>query len=553
MVAKTESTESISAGNSYSEDAVTTGENKIVIDDDIMIDSMQRKNDKDDHPSQPKSISTVVVSCNDKFHDWIDRHVNEDLRFAIRVTVALSISSLFVLCQSPDPNEEVLPSAFWVYLTAGVTSFQASPDNGAVMKKSWQRFLGTIIGGLIGLAAGSITIVIPVVSTSESTIGNNPYVWQALYIGITQIFCSFVMVYWAVSHGYRSHYSAILGTVTMGIALFAFYTTDVQDGWKKGVFRIANIAIGGIVGSIVSLTVFPVSTKRLIERKVQQLIVDTGIAARMVLSSTAPARGTNNNNASSNKSRPSFHAMAIDPNLTDAARESIVRCGEGRQKIKSLLTLLDYDLTFKRKSTEEKRRYIESWNIVLDRLRRMHNNISWIDNILRSNLIGGGDESNNDHHETDADASLDHDLLRRVGERCEEILDLSNLPEDDRSNVAAELLSDDYIRRIRSEIERATERRWQHRRSVSLKQRKAGSSSTTTSIVWDNPSVSTDELLSMIGRFDDVGTRRFTKRFIDDQTDTFYRMVEILILRCVRQHQLNVVLTDRNRSTSPAK
>ena len=73
MVAKTESTESILAGNSYSEDAATTRENKIVIDDDIMIDSMQNKNDKDDHPSQPKSISTVVVSCNDKFHDWIDQ------------------------------------------------------------------------------------------------------------------------------------------------------------------------------------------------------------------------------------------------------------------------------------------------------------------------------------------------------------------------------------------------------------------------------------------------------------------------------------------------
>lgn len=513
------------------DDDASRNEYTVIIDDDIMIHSMMhtsgsRRNRPLVTGEDPtKSISTMAITCRDHLHDWLDRHVDENLRFTIRVTVALALSSLVVLCQPPYPDE-VLPSPFWVYITAGVTSFQASPDSGAVMKKAWQRCLGTIIGGVFGLAFGAITILIPL-----STTLNNPYVWQALYIGIIQILVSFGIVYYAATHGYRSHYSAILGTVTMGIALFAFYTTtDIHEGWKKGVFRILNIAMGGIVGSLVSVTIFPVSTKHLIEQKVQTLIIDTGTTAKQVLCSVHKQENA----------LPSFHTMIVDPSTTDPARTAVLKCIEGMHKVKGLLPLLDYDLSFKRKSSDEKRRYLESWNMILDRLARIHNNISWIDNILRSNLIG--DDIHND--------VLEYDLLRRVGTHCEEILDLSNLSEDDRNTVAYTMLNED-IQAIRKEIQRAEADRRQKSLILSLEQQEQigqhGCRRSSIGVVLDDPSVSVDEMMDMIGQFDDVGTRNFTKQFIEKQTDTFYRMVEILILRCVRQHQLNVVLTNPNR------
>ena len=210
-------------------------------------------------------------------------------------------------------------------------------------------------------------------------------------------------------------------------------------------------------------------------------------------------------------------------------------------QVKGLLPLLDYDLSFKRKSSDEKRRYLESWNMILDRLARIHNNISWIDNILRSNLIG--DDIHND--------VLEYDLLRRVGTHCEEILDLSNLSEDDRNTVAYTMLNED-IQAIRKEIQRAEADRRQKSLILSLEQQQEqigqhGCRRSSIGVVLDDPSVTVDEMMDMIGQFDDVGTRNFTKQFIEKQTDTFYRMVEILILRCVRQHQLNVVLTNPNR------
>ena len=173
------------------DDDASRNEYTVIIDDDIMIHSMMhtsgsRRNRPLVTGEDPtKSISTMAITCTDHLHDWLDRHVDENLRFTIRVTVALALSSLVVLCQPPYPDE-VLPSPFWVYITAGVTSFQASPDSGAVMKKAWQRCLGTIIGGVFGLAFGAITILIPL-----STTLNNPYVWQALYIGT----CTIIIVF----------------------------------------------------------------------------------------------------------------------------------------------------------------------------------------------------------------------------------------------------------------------------------------------------------------------------------------------------------------------
>lgn len=50
-------------------------------------------------------------------------------------------------------------------------------------------------------------------------------------------------------------------------------------------------------------------------------------------------------------------------------------------------------------------------------------------------------------------------------------------------------------------------------------------------------------MINAIGRFDDEeGHANFVHLFIEKQTDTFYRMIEVIILRCIRQHNLNALL-----------
>jgi len=286
----------------------------------------------------------------------------------MRVTLALTLGSLFVLCQSPSQNE-VLPSAFWVYITAGVTSFQGSPDLGSVYKKSWQRFVGTILGGLLGSGIGIVSLLIP---TNYNNDGTPLFVWQTVYLGVSQMLLSFTGVYFICHHGFRSHYSAMLGTVTAGMTLLAFHDIDADQAWKRGVFRITNIALGGIVGSMTSLIVFPVSTKYLIETKVKDPIQTTGSAVKEVLEMTE-------------KEVPSYHTLVLSPDIPDLAHDVCIKCIEGLHKVKSLFPLLDYDPIFKRKTQDEKQKYLESWNLELDRILRIQTSLLWLDNIIRQN------------------------------------------------------------------------------------------------------------------------------------------------------------------------
>ena len=176
--------------------------------------------------------------------------------------------------------------------------------------------------------------------------------------------------------------------------------------------------------------------------------------------------------------------------------------------MKELFPLLDYDPTFKRKTQDEKRKYVESWNLKLDRISHIQMSVVWLDNIIRSKLVG--------------DDVLRVNLLRRVGQNIEKLFDLSSRSEKERNTTAIDMLNND-LPSIRREILRTDEKR---RSRPSL-------------TILDDPTVSTDAKIKDIGRFDDVGQANYVQKFIENQTDTFYRMVEILILRCIRQHHLN--------------
>ena len=429
--------------------------------------------------------------------EWTDRNISENLRFTLRVTLALTLASLFVLCQSPNLNEAVLPHSFWVYATAGITSFQASPDLGSVYKKSWQRFVGTIFGGMLGMGIGAISLLIPTTDYNDDDDGSLSFMWQAIYLGVSQVILSFTVVYGSCYFGFRSHYSAMLGTVTCGMVLLGFYGSDIENAWKTGVFGVINIIVGGIIGSLTSLIIFPISTKHLIETKVNLLTQMTGSAVREVLETTGK------------DDEPSYETLVLNPDTSDSAHDAYIKCIDSLHKVKELFPLLDYDPTFKRKTHDEKRRYVESWNLKLDRISRIQMSVVWLDNIIRSKLVG--------------DDVLRSNLLCRVGQNIEKLFDLSSRSEKERNTTAIDMLNND-LPSIRREISRTDEQR---RSRPSL-------------TILDDPTVSTDAKIKDIGRFDDVGQANYVLKFIENQTDTFYRMVEILILRCIRQHHLNL-------------
>jgi len=438
--------------------------------------------------------SSSKLSWRERVGEWADENISENLRFTMRVTVTLTLSTLFVFFQSPDPAEQKLPTAFWVYITAGVAAFQATPELGSVCKKGWQRFLGTVLGGILGLGVGAIALLVPL----NYGDGGGEWLWRGLYLGVSQVFLAFGITYFSCRWGLRGHYATILGVCTMGLTLLAFYRVDIENAWKVGTFRVINIAFGVIVAAVSSLVVFPVSTARHIDKEMTSLIEATGTAVKEVLAETEREDPL-----------PSFRAIAVDETVKDTAHDAYIQCIEKLHKIKGFFPLLDYDPTFKKKTRDEKRRRMEDWNLKLERILRISVGVAWLDNIVRSKFVG--------------DDVLRSDLLLQVGENVERLLDVSSRSVKERNETAAEMLTCD-LPAIRAEIARSDERR-----------RKRPSHT-----VVDDPATRADDMMEIIARFDDEGHNEFVHKFIDNQTDTFYRMVEILILRCIRLHHLTV-------------
>jgi len=152
---------------------------------------------------------------------------------------------------------------------------------------------------------------------------------------------------------------------------------------------------------------------------------------------------------------------------------------------------------------------MKDWNLKLERILRIAMGAAWLDNIVRSRLVG--------------DDVLRSDLLVRIGENVERLLDLSSRSLEERNETAVEMLTSD-LPAIRAEIARSEERR---RRRPSH-------------TVIDDPATTTDEMMNALAKFDDEGQNEIVQKFIENQTDTFYRMVEIVVLRCIRLHHLSV-------------
>jgi uncharacterized membrane protein YgaE (UPF0421/DUF939 family) len=404
--------------------------------------------------------------------------INESAKFALRVSFALTLASLFILCFDQESGVEY-PDSLWVYITAGIVSWQPTPDTGSVFKKAWERNLGTVSGGLLGLLVGAISLTFPDHGSSG----------QATYLGISNSLLSFVIAYCTCELGFRAHYSSILGTFTFGIALLAFYNAEASTAWRVALFRIVNIVVGGLIGSTVTLIVFPVSTKHLIESNVEDVKKQAGETAMEVLTSFKD-------------DLPSFQSIVQDKAAEDAGHAAYKKGIADIQKVKDLFPLLDYDPFFKRMSQKQRKDAIELWKIKIGRTMRIQMNIVCLDNIVRSRLMG------ND--------VLNCELLHTVGKHIKELLDSSRRKES-RDQTAIIMLNDD-LPKVRQEIA--------HHKKKSF----------TTSREEFFPT--SEDMMRRLSLFDDASTNNIVSVFSMNQTCLFYQMVEALMIRCIRLHHV---------------
>jgi gas vesicle protein len=407
---------------------------------------------------------------------------NDSIKFALRVSLALTLGSVFCLAFGAR-LESGYPDAQWVYITAGVVSWQSNPDTGSVFKKAWQRSLGTTVGGLLGLGVGTISLAIPEHGSSA----------QATYIGVTNSLITFAIVYATCEMGFRRNYSSILGTFTFGIVLLAFCNTEAKDAWRVAFYRIINILLGGIIGSVASLVAFPISTKHLVESKVSAAMKQAGETATEVLSAIGDENGL-----------PSYHSIARDQTAEDPGHAAYEKGIAGVQDIRALLDLLKYDPFFTIMSEQQKRDTVEVWKVKLDRVLRIHVNIITLDNVVRGRLMG--------------DDIVRYELLRQVGSHIAILLDDSKSKEC-RRRVALAMLNSD-LPAVRIEI--------------------AGRRAEDTSRAFLNKErdFSPEKMMETLSQFGEDTTSMISELFSMKQSCLFYQMVEGLILRSIRLYHV---------------
>ncbi|MDZ8221923.1 FUSC family protein [Nostoc sp. ChiVER01] len=166
-------------------------------------------------PAQPER-STIIDTLrnNFTFDSVLFRHA---LRLALITTLAELLASLFQL-----------PRGYWITLTALVA---LKPNFGGTSQTTVQRVVGTILGGIIGIA-----LVLLVKNSLASAV------------------CFLLLVFVAMSVRSLS-YSIFIILLTPAIILLLNMIS--AGGWKVGVLRIFDSFAGGVLALLGSYLLFP--------------------------------------------------------------------------------------------------------------------------------------------------------------------------------------------------------------------------------------------------------------------------------------------------------
>ena len=152
------------------------------------------------------------------------------LRAALRITV----SSLTAVLVTVTLGGDFFPHAHWTIVTIFTVS---QADAGASLRKSAQRIVGTLVGGLLG-----ILVVVAFADLSPFYV---PLLGAVVGVGI---FASLTT---------SSPYVMLLGSLTFVLVTFVPPGSGASDAVETGLWRILAIAIGVICGTGAQLFLWP--------------------------------------------------------------------------------------------------------------------------------------------------------------------------------------------------------------------------------------------------------------------------------------------------------
>ena len=117
------------------------------------------------------------------------QNINEDaIHFGIRMSVCLTVSSLFVLAQLPTDKDK-FPEGMWVLITVLFVYWFLQLDAASVLGKSILRLIGTLIGASVAISCGFLSLY---------TVDTYGYRGQAVCLAICMSLVSFVVYSYAV-------------------------------------------------------------------------------------------------------------------------------------------------------------------------------------------------------------------------------------------------------------------------------------------------------------------------------------------------------------------
>jgi len=283
----------------------------------------------------------------------------ESFVFASRVGTSTLLATLIGLLVPPD---DVVLDGFFVIINAVVVAWVPANDTATVVKKALERTLGTFIGAVGGLAFGFLSLL-----PGNGTPG------QAAIIGASIAVIGFLYVFVACVMGYRSNYAAILSATTFSLVILAFYNDDDGRPWRYGVMRSVSILVGALLAALVSLLLWPSSTKRALESKVAEQLSVTAKSAQLVLEKAYEALL---------RMRKPRHITDVI-HISDEAYESCVNCTSKWKACKSMFPMLAYDPPYLLLSPEDRRRFRDDMASRLTRAFRIHVNVTMTDAVIR--------------------------------------------------------------------------------------------------------------------------------------------------------------------------
>jgi hypothetical protein len=267
---------------------------------------MQHENDDEEKRKllsggSPTTTSDTTMHLHTTTWEKCDHLIRTDeVAFAARLAVVLTISSLFVLLRFYGPHhDQVFPMGGWVAISALFVSWFPSLDAASVLEKIMQRWLGTILGAVLGLICGMTAISVPLLAQNVRT-------YQAIFLAA----CIFVVTFAFVAlaglirvgnHDVRrkSHlsqprlidnfsYACLLCMSTFCICILPF-ALDAEPKWKPAMMRVINVTIGCTIGAMGALVVCPRSTRKVVAEKTAHQYVLAGEASEAVLLTAAEA------------------------------------------------------------------------------------------------------------------------------------------------------------------------------------------------------------------------------------------------------------------------